>query len=156
MRQRLARSKPCQSLCRLQRGASRPRAFGPFGDCAHDDAACEGDGIAGDREALAVAVGPCGSDLCPEGGLTNARDIVDAVGWFGVGGLGLVGHDLLLFPPRDHLAASWEAMGTGQRADGHTPRQRPKGMELHKHCAEANRVERRRACVTTRTQNKPR
>ena len=93
---RLAEPKPCQPFFRKQRGASLPRAFGPFGDGAHDDAACKGYGIAGDREALAVAVGPCGSDLRPEGGFSFTRDIVDAVGWFGVGGLGLLGHDRLL------------------------------------------------------------
>jgi hypothetical protein len=76
--------------------ASLPRAFRALGDGAHDDAACKGDGIASDGEALAVAVGPCGSDWRPEGGFANACDIVDAVGWFGVGGLGLLGHDRLL------------------------------------------------------------
>lgn len=65
-------------------------------DGAHDNAACERDGVAVDREALAVAVGPCGSDLRPEGGFAFARDVVDAVGWFGGCGLGLLGHDRLL------------------------------------------------------------
>lgn len=93
-------------ICATDPAPPRPRAAGcvgsgclggcTFSDGAHNDAACEGDGIAGDREALAVAVGPCGSDLCPEGGFASACDIVDAVGWFGVGGLGLLGHDRLL------------------------------------------------------------
>lgn len=76
--------------------ASLPRTFVAFDDSAHDDAACKRDGIAGDREALAISVGPCSSDLCPVCGFAFTRDIVDAMGWFGVGGLGLLGHDRLL------------------------------------------------------------
>ena len=79
-----------------QRGASLPRAFRAFCNGAHDDAACKRDRVARNRKALAVAIGPCGSDRCPEGGFSFARDVVDAVGWFGVGGLGLLGHDRLL------------------------------------------------------------
>jgi hypothetical protein len=43
-------------------------------------------------------------------------------------------------PPPDHPAARWEAQGAGHRATGHTPRQRPKGVELHKRIARGSEL----------------
>jgi hypothetical protein len=68
---------------RARRGVgSRGIGGGALGDPAHHDPARKRHGIAAYRKAFTVAVGPCGTDGCPEGGFAFTVDAVQAVGGF--------------------------------------------------------------------------
>jgi hypothetical protein len=89
--------------------------------------------IAVDGKAVAVAVGPCGTDGCPVGGFAFAVDAVDSVGWLAVRKFRLLGHDLLLFLSARPSRSFVRSKGDGAIKPLVRPRpSAPKGMVLHK------------------------
>jgi hypothetical protein len=110
-------------------------AFGAcsaLGDFAHDDAARERHGIATDRKAVAVEVGPSCADLSPSGPTALAVDSVDAVRRLCAGNVGLRFHDLLL----SFCCRTIQRLDGEQQGQAIEPRIKPtngpKGAELHK------------------------